>query len=305
MRIGLAIPSFGPDAHAEAIVNVSRSAEELGYDSLWTGDRVLAPHAPSVPYPSADGVMPRAYENHLDPLVSLTLAAAHTSRLRLGTSTLNGLWQPPLMLARALTTLDVLSRGRLDVGLGLGWMPEEYAAVNVPWEGRGARLDETLDFLEKYWTQDLLHHEGALFTIPKAVVGLKPHQQPGPPILLAAFTPAGMRRVAQRAAGWLPVGMPVPYLMDMWATILREAEDAGRDPSTLRMALRVNPELTQEKAAPEQVPQSGTLEQFIDYARAAAEAGVHELFMDFGQSPLTLGQRIELAGRFIEGVRRG
>jgi probable F420-dependent oxidoreductase len=305
MRIGLALPTFGSDANVEGVLSVSRFAEELGYDSLWTGDRVLAPTSPSMPYPAGDGVMPRVYENHLDPLVSLTLAAAHTDRVRLGTSTLNGLWQPPLMLARSLTTLDILSGGRLDVGLGLGWMPEEYAAVGVPWEGRGARLDETLDVLEEYWTRDVFAHQGPLFTIPKTVVGLKPHQRPAPPVLLAAFTPAGLRRVARRAAGWLPVAMPLPYLTGMWTTILKEAEDAGRDPSTLRMALRVNPELTVEKAEPEQVPGTGTLEQYIDYARAAAEAGVHELFMDFGQSPLTLEERTDMAGRFIEGVRAG
>lgn len=305
MRIGLALPTFGPDANADGVVGVSRSAEELGYDSLWTGDRVLAPVSPGAPYPSGDGVMPRIYENCLDPLVALTLAAAHTDRVRLGTSTLNGLWQPPLMLARSLTTLDVLSGGRLDVGLGLGWMPDEYTAVGVPWEGRGARLDETLDVLDGYWTRDVFAHQGPLFTIPETVVGLKPHQGVAPPVLLAAFTDAGLRRVARRAAGWLPVAMPLPYLMGTWATVLKEAQDAGRDPATLRMVVRVNPELTAEKTEPDQMPGAGTLQQYIDYARAAAEAGVHELFIDFGQSPLTFDERLDRAGRFIEGVRAG
>jgi probable F420-dependent oxidoreductase len=249
--------------------------------------------------------MPRDYENHMDPLVALTFAAAYTSRVRLGTSTLNGLWLPPLMLARELTTLDALSRGRLDVGLGLGWMPEEYTSVNVPWEGRGARLDETLDVLKKYWASDEFAHNGTLFTIPQTVVGLKPRQRPRPPVLLAAFNPRGMRRVARRADGWLPVGMPLPYLMGMWNSILKEARDAGRDASALRMALRVNPVITEEKADPEQVPQSGTLGQYVDYARAAAEAGVHEIFVDLGQMPTPLDARIDLADRFIEGVRAG
>ncbi|MGY5036650.1 TIGR03619 family F420-dependent LLM class oxidoreductase [Streptomyces sp. 900116325] len=184
-------------------------AEELGYDSLWTGDRILALAAPSAPYPVGDGIMPRIYENHLDPLISLALAAAHTNRVRLGTSTLNGLWEPPLMLARSLTALDLLSGGRLDVGLGLGWMPDEYTAVGVPWQGRGARIDETLDVLEEYWARDLVSHQGPLFTIPETTVGLKPHQRAAPPILLAGFTPTGLRRVARRAAGWLPVAMPL------------------------------------------------------------------------------------------------
>ncbi|MFL4910096.1 TIGR03619 family F420-dependent LLM class oxidoreductase [Streptomyces sp. MMS24-I2-30] len=305
MRLGLALPTFGADAHADGVIRVSRTAEDLGYDSLWTGDRVLAPRSPSAPCPSREGVMPRIYENHMDPLTSLAFAAAHTSRVRLGTSTLNGLWQPPLMLARSLTTLDVLSRGRLDIGFGLGWMPDEYSAVGVPWEGRGARLDETLDILETYWATDEFAHRGALFTVPRTVVGLKPEQRPRPPVLLAAFTPAGLRRVARRATGWLPVAMPLHQLMGRWKTILEEAEESGRNPAELHMALRVNPALTDVRAEPEQMPRSGTLDQYIDYARAAAEAGVHELFIDLGQSPATLDERIERAGRFVEGVRAG
>ncbi|MEE4546358.1 TIGR03619 family F420-dependent LLM class oxidoreductase [Streptomyces sp. V4-01] len=305
MRWGLALPTFGPDAGPEGILRVCRSAEDLGYDSLWTGDRVLAPLAPAAPYPSGDGTMPRAYENHMDPLVALTFAASHTSRVHLGTSTLNGLWQPPIMLARSLTTLDLLSRGRLIVGLGLGWMPDEYTAVSVPWKGRGARLDETLDVLEEYWAGDVLAHKGPLFTIPETVVGLRPQQPSGPPVLLAAFTPGGLRRIGRRLGGWLPVAMPLAPLMDMWDTVIQEAVKAERDPAGLRMALRVNPRLTATRTGPGQVPQSGTLAQYVDYARAAAEAGVHELFMDFGQTPATLDERVDLAGRFLEGVRAG
>ncbi|MGW1626063.1 TIGR03619 family F420-dependent LLM class oxidoreductase [Streptomyces sp. NPDC002172] len=273
MRLGLALPTFGPDATAEGILRISRTAEEAGYDSLWTGDRALAPPVPGAPYPSGDGEMPRVYENHMDPLVALTFAATHTTRVRLGTSTLNGLWQPPIVLAHSLTTLDVLSQGRLAVGLGLGWMPEEYTAVSVPWKGRGARLDETLDVLEKYWTSDVFFHQGPLFTIPETVVGLKPSTRPAPLVLLAAFTPGGLRRIGRRLDGWLPVAMPLPHLMGMWDVVRKEAAAAGRDPEKLRIALRVNPELTDTPTDPGGMPRAGTLGQYADYARAAAEAG--------------------------------
>ncbi|MFB7600660.1 hypothetical protein [Streptomyces sp. NPDC056160] len=144
-----------------------------------------------------------------------------------------------------------------------------------------------------------------LFTIPETVVGLKPHQCPGSPVLLPAFTSAGLRRIGRRLDGWLPVALPLPHITGMWATVLKEAEDAGRDPAALRMALRVNPTLTGTRTDPEQMPGAGTLGQYVDYARAAAEAGVHELFVDFGQSPATIDERVDLAGRFIEGVRAG
>ncbi|MFF3503244.1 TIGR03619 family F420-dependent LLM class oxidoreductase [Streptomyces sp. NPDC003247] len=305
MKLGLALPTFGPDAHPDGILHISRTAEDMGYDSLWTGDRVLAPRMPSAPYPSADGRMPRAYENHMDPLVALTFVASHTTRVRLGTSTLNGLWLPPLLLARSLTTLDLLSEGRLTVGLGLGWMPDEYTALSVPWKGRGARLDETLDVLEGYWSDDVFSHEGPLFTVPETVVGLKPSQRPGPPVLLAAFTPVGLRRIGRRLGGWLPVAMPLPHLLGMWDVIRKSAAEADRDPDTLHMALRVNPQLTDVRTEPDRMPRAGTLAQYVDYARAAAEAGVHELFVDFGQTSATLDERVDLAGRFLDGVRRG
>ncbi|KIF73400.1 monooxygenase [Streptomyces sp. 150FB] len=305
MRIGLALPTYGSEARAEAIVSISRSAEDMGYDSLWTGDRLLAPVSPTRRYPGPGGVLPPDHACHLDPLTALVFSAAHTSRVRLGTSTLNGLWQSPVMLARTLTTLDVLSGGRLDVGLGLGWMPEEYTAANVPWDNRGARLDETLDVLEKYWTHDRLVHEGPLFSVPEALVGLKSTQSPRPPILLAALGPTGLRRVARRADGWLAGSMPVPRLMGVWAETLKAAEAAERDSSALRIALRVNPEFTDAKVAPERVPICGSFTQYVDYARAAAEAGVHELFIDFGHTPTSLNERVDLAGRFIEGVMAG
>ncbi|MEU8545017.1 LLM class F420-dependent oxidoreductase [Streptomyces sp. NPDC048717] len=303
MRLGLSLPTFGTDAHLDGVVRYARTAEELGYDSLWTGDRVLAPRTPSAPYPG--GEMPRAFENHMDPLTSLSFVAAHTSRVRLGTSTLNGPWQAPILLARSLTTLDLLSGGRLDVGFGLGWMPDEYTAVGVPWEGRGARLDETLDILRAYWEKETFAHDGPLFTVPETVVGLKPAQRPHPPVLLAAFTPAGLRRVARRAAGWLPVAMPLPALMGMWRQIREEADRAGRNPEELRMALRLNATLTRERTGSQQPPASGTLDQYVDYARAAADAGVHELFIELGQAPGLLDERLDTAARFIEGVREG
>lgn len=304
MRIGLALPNYGPGAGVKAISEVSRSAEDMGFDSLWTGDRLLAPLAPQDPYPGG-GVMPAAYRLHMDPLVSLAFAAAHTSRVRLGTSTLNALWQPPLMLARALTSLEVLSDGRLDIGIGLGWLRDEYQAVNVPWQSRGARLEETLDLLETYWTAEVMTHEGPLFDVPPATVELRPVQRPRPPVLLAAFSAAGLSRIARRADGWLPVAMPLDALMNLWVLVVREAQDAGRDPAALRMALRVNLQLTEESATPDEVPYHGTLQQYIDYARSAAEAGVHELFLDFGQTSMSLSERIDLAGDFLTGVRRG
>jgi probable F420-dependent oxidoreductase len=303
MRIGLGLPHYGTFAEPEAIVQVARAAEEMGYDSLWTGDRILSPVEPSDPYPSGDGVMPHQFATYLDPLGALTFAAAATERIRLGTSTLNALWHSPVLLARSLTTLDVLSGGRLEAGFGLGWLRDEFTAAGVPWHERGARFDETLDVLEKIWAGDVVAHEGRFFSVPRSTILPKPVQRPRPPILLGAFTPPGLRRVGRRADGWLAAGMPLPHLTGLWRTVLRHAADAGRDPSALRMVLRVNAHLSEEPADPAKVPAAGTLAQVAGYARAAAEAGVHELFVDLGLTTTTAAQVVDVAGRFVESVR--
>jgi alkanesulfonate monooxygenase SsuD/methylene tetrahydromethanopterin reductase-like flavin-dependent oxidoreductase (luciferase family) len=125
-------------------------------------------------------------------------------------------------------------------------------------------------------------------------------------VLLAALTPAGLRRIGRRLDGRLPVAMPVRRLMGTWRVIQKGAEEAGRAPSTPRMALRVNPRLSDTRTDPGgQMPAAGTLAQYVDYARSAADASVHELFVDFGQTVASLAERVDLVGRFIEGVRRG
>ncbi|MBC6463302.1 TIGR03619 family F420-dependent LLM class oxidoreductase [Actinomadura sp. HBU206391] len=306
MRIGLAVPQYGAfTTNPDDIVEVSRGAEAMGFDSLWAGDRILAPLEPRDRYPGRDGVLPPEYAAFLDPLGVLTLSAAVTERVRLGTSTLNALWYAPVILARALTTLDVISRGRLDVGFGLGWSRDEYGAVNVPWEGRGGRLDETLDVLEKIWSDEVVEHDGARFSIPPTTIRPKPVQRPRPPILLAGFTPAALDRVGRRADGWLGVGMPLTYLTVLWESILKAADAGGRDRSELRLVQRLNPLLAEEKAEPDRLPTTGTLGQFIDYARSAAGAGVDELFIDLQQTTTTTGELLDIAGAFIEGVRAG
>lgn len=295
MRLGLALPQYGVFAEPAQAVEVASAAETIGYDSLWVGDRILAPERPQDPYPAGDGTMPDEYRVFLDPIVLLTAAATATSRVRLGTSTLNALWQPPIMLARTLTALDLISGGRLDLGIGLGWMRDEYLAARVPWRRRGARLDETLDVLDAIWTQDVVEHKGPLWTIPRSSVLPKPAQRPRPPILLAGFTPEAMRRIGQRADGWLAVPFPIPALRDAWRLIRDEAAAAGRDPEALSMVVRANPVFVNRDSDPEQVPHQGTITQFRAYAMKAAEAGATELLIDLQQTTSSIPQMLDLA----------
>ncbi|MFD9907141.1 TIGR03619 family F420-dependent LLM class oxidoreductase [Streptomyces sp. NPDC059063] len=305
MRVGFSVPQFGAFADPELVPRLSRALEYMGYDSLWVGDRILGPVEPSDPYPGGDGTMPEQYVTHLDPLVALTLAATATERVRLGSSTLNALWQSPVLLARTLTTLDLTSKGRLDVGIGLGWLRDEYTAVGVPWERRGDRLEETLDVLETVWTSETVRHQGRLWNVPASRILPKPAQRPRPPVLLGGFSPASLERVGRRGDGWLAAAMPLPYLTGLWGQALRAAEQAGRAPSRLRMVVRANPTITASPADPAQTFARGTVGQVCDYLRSAVDAGADEVFVDAQLTASSPGEFLDLAQEFISNLRAG
>ncbi|QFQ98940.1 TIGR03619 family F420-dependent LLM class oxidoreductase [Streptomyces phaeolivaceus] len=303
MRIGLAVPQYGAFATPEAIVEVARAAEEMGYDSLWAADRILTPREPSDPYPGGDGTMPEQFRTFLDPLTVLTLAGSVTGRVRLGTSTLNALWHPPVLLARTLTSLDVLSRGRLDVGLGLGWLRDEYTAVGVPWEGRGARLEEWLDVAEAVWTRETVRHDGERWTIPASGIQPKPVQSPRPPILFGGFSHGALERIGRRGDGWLSAGLPLPALSAMWGAIRLAADAAGRDSQALRMVVRVNLRLTGEEAPLDLVPHVGTVGQVADYLLSTADAGADEVLVDLQQTTDTTDELLTAAEALLKRLR--
>jgi probable F420-dependent oxidoreductase len=303
MRFGLALPQYGTFAEPRMTVEVARAGEALGYDSLWVGDRILVPEHARDRYPGGDGTIPPMYRAFLDPLVLLTAAAGVTERVRLGTSTLNALWTPPILLARSLATLDRFSAGRLDVGIGLGWSSDEYQAVGVPWTGRGARLEETLDVLETVWGgTGPVEHTGPHWTVPRSAIEAKPEQRPRPPLLFGGFAPAALERVGRRGDGWLGTGLPVPRLVGIRDTLAGHAVAAGRDPEALRLVVRLNPVFTDAPAAAGLVPRTGTVEQFTDYVRAAAAVGVDELLIDLQHTTTTVDELLRHAELLITAL---
>jgi alkanesulfonate monooxygenase SsuD/methylene tetrahydromethanopterin reductase-like flavin-dependent oxidoreductase (luciferase family) len=144
MRIGRSLPLHGSAACPEGLIAIAKHAEALGYASLWVWERLLAPVHPKAPYPLGDGTHPAQFRSALDPLEALTFVAGRTERVALGTSVLVLPLYNPILRARQLTTLDVLSKGRPRVGLGVGWNIDEPEAAGVPWAERGKRADEAL-----------------------------------------------------------------------------------------------------------------------------------------------------------------
>ena len=286
MRLGFNLPQVGPAAGPEAMVRVAQRAEELGYDSVWVTERLLWPIEPQTPYPaSPDGSLPEAFKTVFDPLESLTFVAGQTSRIGLGTSVLDMPYYNPVMLARRLTTLDVLSGGRLRVGLGLGWSKDEYDAAGASMKQRGRRADEFISVLKAIWTTDPVEFQGEFYQLPKSVILPKPVQKPHPPIYLAAYSAGALKRAATMANGWNPAGVPVDGMKQMMEGIKGMAQEAGRDPSEVALVVRANLLVTDEALGEDRWIFTGSTDQIKADIAATRELGAAELFFDPTFSP--------------------
>jgi probable F420-dependent oxidoreductase len=297
MNLGFSLPVFGKAAATPGgIAQYARAAEQAGAASLWVGDRLLSPVAPVVPYPGSD-TMPEEFWTAQDPFTALAAAAAVTETAILGSSTINATQYQPANFARLLTSIDVASNGRLLPGLGIGWSPDEYAAVGIPMAERGKRLDDLLDLLDTWWTQDLVAHEGVGYTIAESHVDLKPVRKP--PVHLAGFGEKALRRVARRADGWLPVwSVPEQFPADVLTTTLAklraDAEQAGRDPQALGVALRVN-------AAPDTKPE--LIAESVTKIVSILEPD--HTFVDISYLTGSVEEHIDLTGRLLELTAKG
>jgi probable F420-dependent oxidoreductase len=289
---------MGPAASADNIVRVAKKAEELGYETLWVTERLLFPAAPRTPYMvTPDGSLPDVYKTVLDPIGSLTFVAAHTSKIGLGTSVLDSPFYNPVMLARSLTTLDVLSNGRLRLGMGLGWSEDEYEASGAATTQKGKRADEFIGVLKALWTNEPAEFDGEFFKLAKSTV-LKPVQKPHPPIYLAAYSPGAMKRAAILTNGWLPAGVPIPAMKEMWEGIKGMAQQAGRNPDELDMIVRANLMVTDSPLGDDRFPFMGSSEQIksdIEACRdmGALEVGFDPAFEDAGQTVDGFLERLE------------
>jgi probable F420-dependent oxidoreductase len=281
MRAGTFLPHMGTLATPDVIVRSAQHAEALGYDSLWVAERLLYPLEPRTPYPGMPegSLLPDFYRRVFEPIETLTYVAAHTSRIRLGTSVLNMPYHNPAMLARRLTTLDVLSGGRLNVGLGQAWSHDELEAAGATPAGRAERADEFIGVLRAMWGPDPVEHRGRFFQVAKSIVGPKPIQQPAPPIYMAAYAPGALNRVARLADGWLPVGIPLAGVGAMMGQVRQMAEAAGRDPASLGLLVLGFVALTNAPLGDGRAEFTGTLDEVRRDVESARALGVDELVL--------------------------
>lgn len=296
--IGFGLPVSGSWATPTTMRRIATRAEALGYASLWSFQRVLYP---------TDGALGPMYRSVHDPVVPLAHVAAVTSRIRLGTAIVNAPFQAPALLAKELTSLDVVSEGRLDAGLGIGWSPDEYAAAGVPFERRGARMDEYLECLTALWTQDPVEFDGEFYRVPRSHVSPRPVQAPHPPVLLGGTAPAALRRAGRLAQGWISSSRQDLTEIGSAVQVVREgAEQAGKDPAAVRVVVRGLVDLVDDDPGEARRPLRGTREQVLDDLAALAQSGVTEVFLDLnfsarvGSPDVDAGEATEHAEQVLE-----
>jgi alkanesulfonate monooxygenase SsuD/methylene tetrahydromethanopterin reductase-like flavin-dependent oxidoreductase (luciferase family) len=199
--------------------------------------------------------------------------------MALGTSVLIAPLYAPIVLARSAASLDRLSGGRFTLGLGIGWSADEYAAAGVAQRGLGARLEEILDVLDAAWGQEVVAVSTSHEVVAPSTIGLKPVRG-RIPVVLAAYTAAGLDRIARRADGWTPAGVPVAAAVPMWQGALQAAEAYGRDPSTLQLVVRANVKLTPSPLGEGRQEFTGSPVEVRDDVMRARDAGVDEVLLD-------------------------
>jgi probable F420-dependent oxidoreductase len=204
MKIGIVSINVGGPTTAENMIAVAQHAEAAGIESLWTFEHVVVPTAYESKYPyDRSGKMPAAPETwFIDPLISLAYVAAATKTIRLGTGVNIFPQTNPMLFAKQTASLDALSGGRLTLGLGIGWLAEEYDAMGTPFERRGARFDDYLEAVKKVWSGEVVEHESEFLSWHGFKSHPTPAQKPHPPILIGGTTNKTLQRVVRSAQGW-------------------------------------------------------------------------------------------------------
>lgn len=290
--LGFGLPVSGSWATPGTMIHLARRAEELGYASLWTFQRLLQPQPvaggthDAGDNPSARPISDPSYTDVHDAMLPLAFVAGHTSRIGLGTATMCAPFVPPVVLAKAMTTLDHLSGGRVTAGVGIGWLPEEYVAAGVPMERRGVRMEEWLRCLTAVWTEDPVEFAGEFYTVPRSHVGPRPLQQPHPPVLVGGSAEPALRRAGRLAEGWIgSTRTDVESLGRSVATVRAGAEEAGRDPDAVRILVRVVVDLVAEDPGRGRRQGHGTRQQVLDDLADLASHGATEVLVDLNFSP--------------------
>jgi len=279
MKIGFGAPVSGAWATPGNLAAFAARAEQAGYDSLWAFQRLLVP---------VGSALEPVYYSVLDPMVALGFAAAGTSRIRLGVAVVNFPFMSPTVLAKQAATVDVLSGGRHELGLGIGWMPEEFEATGASMRGRGARTEEYIAVLRALWADGVSRFSGEFYSVPAGCADPSPAQPGGPPVLLGGSARPALERAGRLADGWVTSSRTdLSRIEDGIEVVRSAARDAGRDPGTIRIICRgvVRAGAEAPGDGGRRLLLSGSYEQIRADTAWLADHGVTEIFYDLNWDP--------------------
>ena len=312
MQFGFHVPISGALSSPDNLVALARRGEELGYDYVCVGDHVVVASEVRSRYPyERSGEFPHVGD-YLEQLTQLSFLASQTTTIRLLPSVMVAPYRPAVLTAKVLATIDVLSKGRLVVGCGVGWMREEFEALDAPpFEERGAVTDEYIRAFKELWTSSSPTFEGKYVRFSNVAFEPRPVQRPHPPIWIGGESPAALRRAARLGDGWYPTAFSSDYTIEtpeeMAAYVARlrgYAEEADRDPSAIQIAYLPGAyDGRQGQLAPdgERRPFTGTPQQVADDIRGFGEVGVGHMLFTFPGT--TLNAMTEGMERFATEVR--
>ncbi len=296
MQIGFNLPNSGPLSAVASMVRIATEGEAMGFDYLTVTDHVVLPDmkVPGYPYSESGEFYEDAPTERHEQLIGMAYIAAKTSRIRLVAAVLVVPHRPAVLAAKMLATLDVVSGGRLVVGIGAGWLKTEFdAVVTTPFPERGAVTDEYIDAFKVLWTEPSPSFAGRYTKFDNIVLEPKPVQQPHPPIWVGGEGPAALRRAARVGDAWYPIGSNNSHLYDTLprleagiAKLDKAVADAGRAPGSVSVAFRVK---RYGAAVPPLASDgkrrlfSGSEAELIADLRALKAMGVTAIDIDFGR----------------------
>jgi len=277
MKFGLAFAS-SVGTESESALEICRTAEAVGFDSVWGGEHVIRPDEIESAYPyTEDGTAPGEADTPVpDPLIWLAYVGAAAPTLRLGTCILIVPQRNPLVLAKELATLDRLTEGRVVLGLGVGWMREEFEALGVPWERRGARTDEYVAAMRALWAGPHAEYRGEFVDFGPVTCSPRPISG-SIPVLVGGDTPAAVRRAARMADGYFPGTTEPEALAGLIQGVRVAAEEEGRDPNSIEIHAIFGPQMADPLAGAEQLAKLGVERAMVPAFFFAGPGGMENL----------------------------
>ncbi len=285
MKFGVFLPISGRASGPDTLKEAARSAEDLGFDAAWSADRVVTPWQITTPYPYSEDqefIVPPD-KPFLDSFTCLAFLAGCTEKITLGISVLVLPYRHPLYWTRVAVSIERLARGRLIMGIGIGWMQEEFAALGIPFKDRGKMTDEQLEIISRLWSEEHISFNGQFYRFKDLAFYPKPIQQPRIPIWVGGEGIHAQRRAARYGDAWFPYFIEITpaELRAGYDNVLRLASEAGRDPEQILFTCCRQVEVTRQPVPQDERYLRGTPEQLVNALRAYREIGVDHLALQF------------------------